>query len=205
MALTFKGTPKGVHHDVVASVRTFARTVLKIEDVRLGRLDPAEQHELVELVERGETRPEGGLGFDWKRLGKRRVRFEELLARAAGLRPDYFAQQRKDAETFREIRELGAEARRAVALRREQEGDFFRAIYAKLENGHLLLAHAALLLSVIAQLQAGKTLAYGATIEGDELVIDATWGLLGRADPDGDFGSWEWLLGGLASTAGSTS
>jgi hypothetical protein len=122
MALTFKGTQKGVHHDVVASVRNFAATLLGIEDVRLTRLDPAEQHELVELVKLGETRPESGVGFDWDRLGNRRGRFEELLAAAAGLERDWFARQREEADLLGQFRELAAEARRIIRPRYDEPG-----------------------------------------------------------------------------------
>jgi hypothetical protein len=190
--LTKKKT--GVPIDTAAAVRAFAQWALGLGDVRLDRLEGDEQREAVELIERADVSGDGGTRVDWQRLSKReKGRLEELLARAGGLPPDHFAQERRQAALRRKMAELGAEAKRLATLDRRQEADFFRVMHRQLESGHLWLPHVAWLTFVVAQFQAGKGLAPGACIEGDgdamRLVYDGQLGMLGNCDQEGRLGS----------------
>jgi hypothetical protein len=189
----------GVDSSVVESVRVWAVWAVGVKDVDLGRLPDAEQHEAVRLIEKADLADGQRGGIDWLRLEKHeRTRLEGLLTRAAGMDGNYFERRRQEEQMAARFRQLGAEARRGLPFTREAERDFFAALAPRMASGHLRFSHVALLVALLAQLQSGETLAPGSTIENNELVIDLTYGLMGRADPNGEIAMVEKRLKWLA-------
>jgi hypothetical protein len=99
-----------IHPDVAGSLREWfaIHTVIRAD---FTRLPAAQQHQVVELVEKGQRRDESGDprgGIDWERLTKaERRKLVGLMERLGGLEAGTFAAREQEARDLAELRELG--------------------------------------------------------------------------------------------------
>jgi len=134
-------------------------------------------------------------GFDLGTLsGRERTRLEQLVGKAGGV--DLAEQGRREAAAEKEREKEAAMRRRP--FNREETTNYFRAVFAALENEDLWCDDAALLTVVLAMFASGKTLASRCyfTGAGDSLVLhlNMNFGLLGSSDGAGSLGGWKQRL-----------
>jgi hypothetical protein len=195
-----RAEPNPPSPDVRRGVTNAIYRLLRLR-VRWDNLDVADQRALVDLAREAD----GEHGIQLATLpAKKRKRFEQLSAKAAGLPADHFEQRRKDAQLRAAMAEIGRQAKTPPRrVRLEQEGSIVLRkewVFDFVARGVLWPTHVALLVYVMAIFENGAVPkpAPGIDYDGRALTVDT-----GRTaippDPGDSFAGWKSLLEHLAT------
>jgi hypothetical protein len=169
-----------------------------------SRLSDDEAATVVELHAKIREGEEPGITrSDPRHLGDRdRRRYERLVAKAFGRRDDLFEKAEEEAKMKTKLAELAYRVARPPARPKweEQGAVVLRPLWVGpwVRDGVLFVEHIALLVIVLAQLEAGVAFAPRARIDRDALVINTTFGPIG-ADRTDVIWDWQPLLKHLAA------